>query len=77
MPRPLPPVVPSPYTARRPHSDPDRGDGALCWALYRSGASWELIAEMRCQWDVIYVRIGSRFERAGFVCIHCGETRGR
>lgn len=32
-------------------------------------------ADMRCRWDVLYVRVGSRFVRQGWQCVTCGDTR--
>jgi hypothetical protein len=49
----------------------------LCWVLYRRGAPMSDWADMRCQWDVLYVREGSRFVRQGWICARCGDTRAR
>lgn len=77
MPRPLPPAA-SPASSRPTRlSDPWLAGGPLCRALYTPGASRRDLERMRCQWDVLYVRVGSRFDRLGRICIHCGDVRGR
>lgn len=58
-------------------SDPWLSGASLCPALYRSGSTELDWPEMRCRWDLLYVRVGSRFDRLGRICITCGEVRGR
>ena len=77
MPRPHSRIASPSHTAPAQHSDPDRAGRVLCWALYRPGASLEELQGMRCRWDVLYVRVGSKFDRMGRICIHCGDVRER
>lgn len=49
---------------------------SLCWALYTPGALHGDLAQLRCDWEAIYVYRDWGPDPVGVICSRCGDVRG-